>query len=407
MQRKANSLDWFTVFRTALILLTFLALPPHPMMAQGEPSKDLMAAPNVLLVTIDGLRWQEVFGGADETLINKEKDSGGVKDLEATSKRFMRSSAEERRRILMPFLWKTISSQGVIMGDPEAGSKAVVTNGLNFSYPGYSEILCGFADPAIDSNAKQNNTNTTVLEWIHRQSGFSGRIAAFCSWDVFPFIINEKRSGIPVNAGWEPLASMLSGDSVGPPASGDGLNAEINEASVLSDLQALDELSLDVPRYWPEVRYDYFTFKAAETYIRHRRPRVMYVSLGETDDWAHAGRYDLYLDATQRNDAYIERLWTLLQSLPEYRNNTTLIITTDHGRGDNRIDWKSHGKDIADCQYIWMAAIGPTIEPSTTNPNSPAVVTQAQIAATVAASLGLDYCANQPKAGAPLPIFRK
>ena len=79
----------------------------------------------------------------------------------------------------------------------------MVTNGYNFSYPGYSEILCGFADPGIDSNAKKNNTNITVLEWLTQKPGFEKSAVAFGSWDVFPFIINETRSGIPVNAGWE------------------------------------------------------------------------------------------------------------------------------------------------------------------------------------------------------------
>ena len=160
---------------------------------------------NVLLVTIDGLRWQEVFGGTDATLM--EKEAGGVKDLPALKERFERATAAESRETVMPFFWNTIAEQGVIFGDPEQESKAVVTNGLNFSYPGYSEILCGFADPKIDSNAKKNNTNMTVLEWMKQKPGFENFVAAFCSWDVFPFIINESRCGIPVNAGWEPLGT--------------------------------------------------------------------------------------------------------------------------------------------------------------------------------------------------------
>ena len=83
------------------------------------------------------------------------------------------------------------AKDGVVIGNPDHDSRAMVTNGLNFSYPGYSEILCGYADPTIDSNAKKNNENVTVLEWIHSKPGFQSSVAAFCSWDVFPFIINE------------------------------------------------------------------------------------------------------------------------------------------------------------------------------------------------------------------------
>lgn len=345
---------------------------------------------NVLLVTLDGLRWQEVFAGADETLMTKE--AGGVKDIEALKTRFMRDSATARRDTLMPFFWTTIASQGVVIGNPEEGSKAVVTNGFNFSYPGYSEILCGFPDPKIDSNSKKYNENATVLEWLNRRPSLTGKVAAFCSWDVFPFIINDQRSGIPVNAGWMPLAGDWA------KVAGGG-----QPSSVFEEMAELDRLGTEIPRNWPEVRYDYFTCRGAEEYLKLHQPRVMYVSLGETDDWAHAGRYDLYLDSAQRNDQYIQRLWETMQSMPQYRDNTTLILTTDHGRGDNRVDWKSHGEDIVDCQHIWMAVLGPGL-------NRPELrgtqMTQSQVAATVAAGMGYDYCADQPQAALPLPVFR-
>ena len=301
----------------------------------------------------------------------------------------------------MPFFWSKLATDGVILGDQAGASTAVVTNGLNFSYPGYSEILCGFADAAIDSNAKKNNHNQTVLEWLAQKPAFTDRIAAFCSWDVFPYIINEDRSGIPVNAGWEPVANILDRPAKSLPAP-----VEPSLAAAASQLQQLDLVSREIPRYWPEVRYDYVTYKAAELYLIHRQPRVLYLSLGETDDWAHAARYDMYLDAAQRNDAYIGQLWSLLQSLPQYKNNTVMIITTDHGRGDNRVEWQSHGRDIADCQYIWIAAIGPNIAAATGQTATIDPMTQSQVAATVAAALGLDYCVEQPKAGSPLKIFQ-
>lgn len=342
---------------------------------------------NVILITLDGLRWQEVFGGVDETLM--DKDLGGVKDVQDLRRRFQRDTAVESRKTLMPFFWNTLAAQGVVFGDPNHESKAVVTNGLNFSYPGYSELLCGFADPRVDSNAKTNNENITVLEWLSSKPGFENSVAAFCSWDVFPFIINETRSGIPVNAGWEPLSMD---EQLSLPGT--------DSAAVFLEL---DRLSNEIPRYFPEVRYDYFTYRAAEEYLKSRKPRLLYVSFGETDDWAHAGRYDLYLDSAYRNDEYIRRLWTLVQLMPEYRDCTTLILTTDHGRGDNRVDWKSHGKDIADCEHIWMAVIGPDVVHQTIERTQ---VTQSQIAATVAACLGYDYRASVPQAAAALPLPR-
>ncbi|MGI8992220.1 MAG: phosphoglyceromutase, partial [Bryobacteraceae bacterium] len=118
----------------------------------------------VLFVMTDGLRWQEVFNGADEALMNKE--NGGVADVDALKQAYWRNSSKARREALMPFLWSVIARSGQIYGNRDLGSDAYVTNGLNFSYPGYSETLCGFADPRIKSNDKVPNPNVTVLEWL-------------------------------------------------------------------------------------------------------------------------------------------------------------------------------------------------------------------------------------------------
>ena len=61
---------------------------------------------NVVLITTDGLRWQEVFAGAEEMLITK--DNGGVKDVDALRRDFWRPTPEERRKALMPFLWSEV-----------------------------------------------------------------------------------------------------------------------------------------------------------------------------------------------------------------------------------------------------------------------------------------------------------
>ncbi len=78
-----------------------------------------------------------------------------------------------------------------------------VANNYYFSYPGYSEILTGIADDNIDSNDKIYNPNLTFLEWLNNHKLYKNKVAAFASWDVFPYIINTERSKIPVNAGFD------------------------------------------------------------------------------------------------------------------------------------------------------------------------------------------------------------
>ena len=284
-----------------------------------------------------------------------------------------------RREALLLFFWKTIAARGQVFGDPDHNCRARVTNGRNFSYPGYNEILTGHADDTIDSNAKKYNQNVTVLEWLHARPGFAGRVAAYCSWDVFPYIINTERSRIPVNAGWMPF-------KVGP----DPVR-----------LAALNDAVRDSMHVWDNVRDDGLTFHGAVEYLKVKRPRLLYISFGETDDWAHEGRYDLVLDSARRTDGFIARFWDLLQSLPEYAGKTSLVLTTDHGRGDTRVEWKNHGKDTAGSDRMWIAVMGP--DTPATGCRSDLDVTQSHVAASVAELLGEDYHTAVPKSGAPLP----
>src|SRR5687768_10188825 len=155
---------------------------------------------NVFLIATDGLRWEEVFTGAELALMNST--NGGVADANALKKKFWRETPEERRRALLPFFWSEIASRGQIFGNQHKGSVALITNDKRFSYPGYNEYLTGIADPRIDSNDKIPNPNTNVFEWLNTRRGFKGRVAAVVNWDVVPWILNTERSRIPCWSGF-------------------------------------------------------------------------------------------------------------------------------------------------------------------------------------------------------------
>jgi hypothetical protein len=332
---------------------------------------------NIIFVMTDGLRWQEVVRGVDSNLINKKY--GKVTDIESVRKDYWRQGNDERRLALMPFLWEVVAKQGQIYGDREKHSDAFVTNGLNFSYPGYSETLCGFADPTVKSNDKIPNPNVTVLEWLHSKREYRGKVAAFAAWDVFPSIFNVNRAGFPVNAGYGALA----------------------ETSGNPRVDLLNKLKSDGPRVWDEEPFDAIPFYTAMEYLKEHKPRVLFVSFGETDDWAHEGEYAQYLNAAHRVDYYIRTLWEVVQSIPEYRGRTTLVFSPDPGRGSGRREWGDHGEKIPDSKYIWMAFLGPDTPPLGERANVQPV-SQNQIAATLAALLGLDYSRDTPKAGQPI-----
>jgi hypothetical protein len=332
---------------------------------------------NIIFVMSDGLRWQEIFSGADAPLMTKE--NGGVENIDELKKAYWRESPEARREALLPFLWNVVARQGQIYGNRNLGSESFVTNGLNFSYPGYNETLCGFPDPKVDSNDKIPNRNVTVLEWLHKKPAYHGKVAAFGAWDTFGAIFNAERAGFPVIAGYDPLTI--------PP--------------VTPKLELLNQLKLDEPRFMGGEPVDALPFYTAMEYLKAHKPRVLYLSLGETDEWAHSGNYTEYLNAAHRADAYLKLLWETVQAMPEYKGHTTLIFSPDHGRGDAPVEWKSHGEKVPDSKYIWMAFLGPDTR-ALGERSKIAAVTQSQIAATLAALLGEDYRAGVLKAGAPI-----
>ncbi|MGA2187866.1 MAG: AP protein [Steroidobacteraceae bacterium] len=346
------------------------------------PGAAAAAAPHktrtVVLIVSDGLRWQEIFTGAEEDLLN-EKSGGswvGEQDLRA---RYWRAGAAERRALLFPFLWGTVAKRGQIYGNQALGSVAHVTNGKAFSYPGYNEMSTGYPNDAIDSNEFGPNPTPTVFEWLNKDDELRGRVAIYGTWGAYEDIFNKKRSGLVMQTGWTlaPKAHETRRDA---------LLRELFETSTRFDEEdcpnsLLQVLTLD--------------------YVKSGMPRVLFVGYGETDNWAHQGRYDLVLDSAHRFDHFVGQLWDTMQAMPEYRGTTSFLITTDHGRGSGLVEWKEHGVEEKGSENIWIAAIGPDTaalgERTRVGP-----VTQAQIAATVAALIGRDYHAAVPKSAPPI-----
>lgn len=336
----------------------------------------------VVLVTSDGLRWQEVFQGAEEALMTKEP--GGVKNTNTLRADFLRPTAEERRRALMPFLWGRVATEGQLWGNHALQSVVRVTNTRNFSYPGYSEFLTGAPEASIDSNDARPNPHVNVFQWLASRPSVAGRVGAALSWGVLPWVLNSQTGEVPVWSAFEVPAGTRR----------------------IALSPAAQELLDRMTPIWADVSQDAFTWIAARDHLRTREPRAMYVAFGETDDWAHEGRYDLYLRAARNFDRFVSELWDQLQSTPGYQGNTTLVLTTDHGRGTGPVAWKSHGAALSDSAYIWVGVLGPDT-PALGERSGTPPATQGQIAATVAAALGEDFPAAHPRAAAPLPVFRK
>ena len=346
-------------------------------------SLPVVAAPtrtrNVVLVVCDGLRWQEVFTGADPLLLGDKTAGGSWTSAAELDREFGGAGATERRERLFPFLWGTVARRGQIFGNPLVGSRVRVTNGVLVSYPGYNEMLTGRADPRIDGNEFGPNPNLTVFEWLNGTGEFHGRVEVFGTWSTLADIFDAPRTHLPVRVG----ATLVDPRDRSP------------QGRLFRQLYEM------TTRLYGSNPFDGFLHVALREHLKRHRPRVLFVGYGDTDLWAHMGRYDLVLETAHGFDRFVGELWQELQSMPGYRDRTTLILTADHGRGTGREDWKEHGVRQPGSEDIWLAVMGPDTTPRGER-RAVTDLTQSQIAATVAAFLGRDFRSAVPEAAGPV-----
>ena len=314
------------------------------------------------------------FGGMDSVIANDERYSQG--DSILIYKKYWSNDASERRKKLLPFFWSTLS-HGQIYGNRNFGNKVNNANPYWFSYPGYSEIFCGFVDTLINSNSYKNNPHVNVLEFINKQPKFKNKVAAFGAWEAFDRILNKPRCGFPV------VAAFKSTGGENPTAKEQLINSMLKDSYKPWNLGEC----LDV-----------FTHYEAMEYLKTRRPKVLYIGYGETDEWAHSGHYRDYLEAAHQFDAWLKDIWNFIQNDSQYKNKTSLFITVDHGRGDvNKDQWRDHGSEIPGADEIWFAVMGPDIS-AKGEIKSEMQIYQKQFAQTIASLLGLKFTAAHPVA---------
>jgi hypothetical protein len=317
---------------------------------------------NVIIVTLDGYRWNELFEGADPSILH---NPGYVRDTAVVS-RFNAPDDAGRRVRLMPFLWNVVGRHGQLYGNRTYRNKVNCVNNHLLSYPGYSEMLVGFTERSVSSNERKVNPNATVLEFIQGHPGFQKRVVAFGTWDMFPYIFREREADLYVNAGSDIAEGHIS-------AREKNINRELAEGPA---------------------RTDEHTFRFAFEYLKREHPRVMFIGFDGTDYHAHGGRYDAYLESAHTIDGMLSELWTWIQSDPDYKDKTTLLVTTDHGRGRGKHSWKNHRLVARGSRHIWFAVMGPDT-PAFGELKFAARYYQKQVAKTVAAFLGLDYKARR------------
>ncbi len=340
---------------------------------------------NVILVTLDGVRIQEVFSGLDETIAVHDEQKV-YSEMAQERQRFGGANAIARREALLPVFWRRLAPQGVVLGNPAHDNHVKVQNEVLWSTPGYTEIMTGAPRPEVSDNENRRYQHVTALELAREKLKLDPtQVAEFGSWD-----------GFKLAAASHDDAFLMIGvyDAVPPELS-------------TPEMDSLAALRRQVMGLWEEGSNDVLTFRMAQAYLKARQPRVMWLALVNSDDWAHEDRYDRYLEYLHLTDSLLGELWDTLQSIDQYRDKTTLIITTDHGRGRQGSDWAEHEITIPGSDDIWLAVIGPDT-PDVGEVTGEGTVYQGQVAATLLQFLGIDYheldASATPPVAAAFPV---
>ena len=288
-------------------------------------AKNISQNPIVILITLDGVRWQEFFNGSDP-LLNKD-----------VSQSYLGNS--------FPIFWKKHAQNSTIFGHRESKSPMTV-DGTPVSLPGYKSIFLGHDHDCNDNNCGRVLTET-FPERIARELKLNKyQVAGFSSWGKIELALEHDPGNIFVNTN----ITDVDDETVD---------------SVIDSLNALQKL--DPPKGWGGARRDIYTWAQGMYYLQKHQPRFLYIGLDDSDEYGHLNQYEKYLATLHQYDKWIDELITQLKSMGDYGINTTIIITTDHGRGKGK-KWTGHADfswnpHIFTGKHIWCAMLGNQVKP--------------------------------------------
>lgn len=294
-----------------------------PQVAAPLASEPTAETRSVVLVALDGVRWQEIFGGVDPELAAR----AGMAPREVIA-----------ADALLPNLYERMVRRGAALGAPGHGAE-VRASGPNFiSLPGYREMFSGAPDDRCTTNDCAPTDRKTIVDHIRDVSGRDEDVAVLSSWNM----IDRAATGRPGRV------VVSTGSTAGATRS----KARVSERCAA----LLAEGERAAP--WPGgdgYRPDRVTAPLALAYLEDARPRFLFVGLGDPDELAHASDYRGYLGSLQAADRFLGDLFALLDRSGEQGASTTVIVTTDHGRAAN---FHAHGGRSPESARVFLLAAG-------------------------------------------------
>lgn len=295
---------------------------PAAMPSDGEVPRE--AAEVVVVITIDGVRYQEVFDGVDE---------------ERARRAGLAASAIVDAATLMPNLHWLVATRGAAIGAPGRG--VISASGpSNVSLPGYVELFTGDrAVPCTDNRCPPVQQRTIADDLAI--DGDPSRVAVFASWKPLARATAADPSRMLVSAG----------------RSGTNRPPLLTAHEETRDIYERGERAAPAPGY-ADYRPDEHTAALALAYLRRERPRFLFIGLGDTDELAHQADYAGYLRALSRADRLVGDVAITLGHLSDQGTPTLLIVTTDHGRAH---DFPHHGSAYPESARTWLVAAGEAV----------------------------------------------
>jgi len=262
---------------------------------------------NVILVMFDGVRHEEFFGKPDPLLAGGDKAP------------------------IFPWFWSVAAPRGIVYGKPNTPLEMHVGNTQNLSLPGYQSIFAGRTQPCSDNDCGRIGEDTFAERLVQDLKLAPKEVATIASWDHIPLAVERKPGTTYINAGLQIYVD-------------DTHNAEIARLNARQLKEVPD---------WKEARFDRFTYAFAQHYLKQQKPRFLFLSLNDSDEWGHLGNYAEYLRTLRQYDTWLKELRITLDGMGDYGKETCFVVTTDHGRGTGS-GWKRHGPIVFHSENVWL-----------------------------------------------------
>lgn len=134
-------------------------------------------------------------------------------------------------------------------------------------------------------------------------------------------------------------------------------------------------------------RFDSLTLQHVIDTMRTHKPNLVMVNFREPDYTAHSGSWPGYIQGIKDTDRYLKTLIEFLETSPDYKDNTAIFVTNDHGRHlDTHGGFQHHGDACTGCRQLNFFALGPDFKSGIQFSNE---YDQTDLSATIAEILGL------------------